>query len=416
MEYRTTLGMLTVLAVGGKEIKGRSMFSVSPYIAFQMDHIKKKTKVSKGKGKNPKWNDLVEFEIIKGRDVLHGKVMGKEISEDEFIGDIKVDLKPIFQKGYAEVWVPVIHPHKNRHKGDVFLKIQYKPTQQDQGYNALPPKAAPAPGPAPVSAPARPIPVRPPPGAPVRPPQNSPMALGPPSSPMALGPPPGSPMRPPMRPPQLQRSASVPMPIRQNSAGPAPVVIPPRPIIPPRQTPMSSPVAIPLRGASPSIRPYPSPQRQGSAAEGRGRPPPVPLQKGESQSELKHSHTAPGAHPPPSNAHPPPPGAHPHHPPPPGVHPPPPGVHPPQGARPSPGGHPVPPRTTPPHQIPQRTFTSPQINTTSSPINHGPRSPRPVSPINPPHSNPSNPNPNPNGITIPQRMVTRPPLGPRPSN
>jgi len=25
--------------------------------------------------------------------------MGKEISEDEFIGDIKVDLKPIFQKG-----------------------------------------------------------------------------------------------------------------------------------------------------------------------------------------------------------------------------------------------------------------------------------------------------------------------------
>jgi len=52
MEYRTTLGMLTVLAVVGKEIKGRSMFSVSTYIAFQMDHIKKKTKVRKGnKGK-----------------------------------------------------------------------------------------------------------------------------------------------------------------------------------------------------------------------------------------------------------------------------------------------------------------------------------------------------------------------------
>jgi len=395
MEYRTTLGMLTVLAVGGKEIKGRSMFSVSPYIAFQMDHIKKKTKVSKGKGKNPKWNDLVEFEIIKGRDVLHGKVMGKEISEDEFIGDIKVDLKPIFQKGYAEVWVPVIHPHKNRHKGDVFLKIQYKPSKQDQGFNAppAPPQSAPIP------APPRPIPVRPLQGSPVRPPPSSPMALGgPPSSPMALGPPPGSPMRPPMRPPQLQRSASVPMPIRQGSAGPAPVVIPARPVIPPRQTPMSSPVAIPPRGASPSIRPYPSPQRQGSATDGRGRPPPIPLQKGESQGELKHSHTAPGAHPPP-------PGGHQHHPPPPGVHPP-------QGAHPPPGGHPVPPRNTPPHQIPQRTFTSPQINTNVSPqMSHGSRSPNPVSPINPPHSNP-----NPSGITIPQRMVTRPPLGPRPSN
>ncbi|OUM66003.1 hypothetical protein PIROE2DRAFT_6898, partial [Piromyces sp. E2] len=74
------------------------MFSVTPYISFQMDYIKKKTKVSKGKGKNPKWNDLLEFEIIKGRDILNGKVMGKEISEDEYIGDIKVDLKPIFQK------------------------------------------------------------------------------------------------------------------------------------------------------------------------------------------------------------------------------------------------------------------------------------------------------------------------------
>ena len=53
------------------------------------------------------WNDLIEFEIIKGRDVLNGKVMGKEISEDEFIGDIKVDLKPIFQKGilYIKIFI-----------------------------------------------------------------------------------------------------------------------------------------------------------------------------------------------------------------------------------------------------------------------------------------------------------------------
>ncbi|KAG4090321.1 hypothetical protein H8356DRAFT_1053452 [Neocallimastix lanati (nom. inval.)] len=219
MEYRTTLGMLSVLAVGGKEIKGRSMFSVNPYITFQIDHMKKKTKVSKGKGKNPKWNDLIEFEIIKGRDVLNGKVMGKEISEDEFIGDIKVDLKPIFQKGYAEMWVPVIHPHKNRHKGDVFLKLQYKPTPREQNY------------PAPM-------------GAPMGDPMGGPR------------PPQGSPMGGPARPPPLQRSATAPIPIR-----PAPGVQ-----IPPRQGgPIPSPINVPPRGASPNVRPFPSPvpQRQG---------------------------------------------------------------------------------------------------------------------------------------------------------
>jgi hypothetical protein len=238
MEYRTTLGMLTVLAVGGKEIKGRSMFSVNPYITFQIDHMKKKTKVSKGKGKNPKWNDLIEFEIIKGRDVLNGKVMGKEISEDEFIGDIKVDLKPIFQKGYAEIWVPVIHPHKNRHKGDVFLKLQYKPTVREPAYP--PPRSSPMGGPAPM-------------GGPIPGP-----APGPSGGPAPMGPPVRSPIRP-----QLQRSATAPIPgvqppVRTGSAGPGarPIVIPPR-----QGGPVPSPINIPPRG-NPGVRPYPSPSQQ----------------------------------------------------------------------------------------------------------------------------------------------------------
>lgn len=233
MEYRTTLGMLSVLAVGGKEIKGRSMFSVSPYIQFQIDHMKKKTKVSKGKGKNPKWNDLVEFEIIKGRDVLNGKVMGKEMSEDEFIGDIKVDLKPIFQKGYAEMWVPVIHPHKNRHKGDVFLKLQYKPSQPEPVF--VPRQSSPMSGPIPMGGP---IP-GPAPG-----PSGGPAPMGP-----SMGPSMGQ-VRP-------QRSATAPgiiPPVRTGSTGPGvrPVIIPQR-----QGRPSPSPINIPPR-ANPA-RSYPSP-------------------------------------------------------------------------------------------------------------------------------------------------------------
>ncbi|KAG4086850.1 hypothetical protein H8356DRAFT_1364571 [Neocallimastix lanati (nom. inval.)] len=359
MEYRTTLGMLSVLAVGGKEIKGRSMFSVSPYITFQIDHMKKKTKVSKGKGKNPKWNDLIEFEIIKGRDVLNGKVMGKEISEDEFIGDIKVDLKPIFQKGYAEMWVPVIHPHKNRHKGDVFLKLQYKPTPQEPGYGApMPPMGAP------MGGPPRPLP---PPGAPMGgpprplPPQGAPM--GGPPRPL---PPQGAPMGGPAR----------PIPIR-----PGPGVQ-----IPPRQgAPMPSPINVGPRGASPNIRPFPSPipQRQGSAMQAR---PPI-RQVEEPQSydhslpppppggELKHAMTTPAPH---MNNTPPMPSR-------------------------SQTYNPPPPQRSGSHQLPPRQMSHPQIQTNGgpgvSPRIQPPRSPRSVSP-------------GPNGI--PQRMP-RPPMGPRPA-
>jgi len=338
MEYRTTLGMLSVLAVGGKEIKGRSMFSVTPYITFQIDHMKKKTKVSKGKGKNPKWNDLIEFEIIKGRDVLNGKVMGKEISEDEFIGDIKVDLKPIFQKGYAEMWVPVIHPHKNRHKGDVFLKLQYKPTPREQNY------------PAPVGAPV---------GAPMGAPMGGPI------------PPQGSPMGGPSRPPPLQRSATAPIPIR-----PAPGVQ-----IPQRQGgPIPSPINVPPRGASPNIRPFPSPipQRPGGAMQARPILPPV-MRQGEDippGGELKHTMTTPAPH---ANG-----GA--------------PVVVPSRSQT----YNPPPPQRSPSGQIPPRQMSHPQIQTGPggvSPRIPPPRSPRPVSP-------------NVNGI--PQRMP-RPPMGPRPS-
>jgi len=328
MEYRTTLGMLSVLAVGGKEIKGRSMFSVSPYIAFQIDHMKKKTKVSKGKGKNPKWNDLIEFEIIKGRDILNGKVMGKEISEDEFIGDIKVDLKPIFQKGYAEMWVPVIHPHKNRHKGDVFLKLQYKPAPKEPGFGMpMPPPMGP-PGALPMG----------PPGAP---------PMGPPGTPM------GGPARPP--PPQLQRSATAPIQMRPPPGG---VQIPPR-----QGGPMPSPVNIPPRGASPNIRPFPSPipQRQGSAMQAR--PPIRQVEEPQSYdhsapppSELKHALTTPAPH---ANGSPmPAPPAR------------------------SQTYNPPPPQRSPSHPLPPRQMSHPQIQTAPgvSPRIQPPRSPRPVSP------------------------------------
>jgi len=357
MEYRTTLGMLNVLAVGGKEIKGRSMFSVSPYITFQIDHIKKKTKVSKGKGKNPKWNDLVEFEIIKGRDVLNGKVMGKEISEDEFIGDIKVDLKPIFQKGYAEMWVPVIHPHKNRHKGDVFLKLQYKPAEREpeQVYNPPPPRPAPAP----MNRPAPPVQISR--SAPTQPPMGRPAPVpvpGPVPGPGPMGPP-GGPIRSPGRVP-LQRAATAPIPgmphppVRNGSTGPG---VPPPPlrngsvgpgvptrpvVIPPRQTgPLPTPVNIPPRN-NPNARPIVSPVQ-----------------------------SRPGVRP----------------------------VNPPGGMRPieEQNYNPPIPQRSPNNQIRPQINASPRIQ---------PRSPRPVMNMNPPPNGPP--------INIPQRM-NRPPLGPRPT-
>jgi len=327
--------------------------------------MKKKTKVSKGKGKNPKWNDLIEFEIIKGRDVLHGKVMGKEISEDEFIGDIKVDLKPIFQKGYAEMWVPVIHPHKNRHKGDVFLKLQYKPTPQEPDYSAPPP-------------------MRPPMGQPMGQPMGPPPARPPPGRSPQLGPP----VRPP--PHQLQRSATAPGQVMPNGPGIQ---------IPPRQAAGSvpSPVAIPPRGASPSIRPFPSPapQRQGSALQPR---PPHMRQVEEPASydnsgpgEIKHALTTPAPH---------------------------------SGPIPMPARsqtyNPPPPQRSPSHQLPPRQMSHPQINTAPgvSPRIQ-PRSPRPVSP------NPNIPQrmmrppmgPHPMGPPGqgPMGPPMNPPLGPRPA-
>lgn len=266
MEYRTTLGMLTVVAVGGKEIKGRSMFSVSPYIAFQIDHMKRKTKVCKNKGKNPKWNDVVEFEIIKGRDVLNGKVMGKEISEDEFIGDIKVDLKPVFQKGYVELWTPVIHPHKNRHKGDIFLQLSYKKQEPEPDMF-------------------QPMPI------PMRPPMNIPpqMPLQRQGSAPVMGSPMGGPMGAPMRGPSVNMQRP-PNAIPPNQA---PFVLPPNaPPIPPKQVRPHPPPPVANLGPRPVGNPgQPSPRqfnapplpigdlrRQTSQNDGRrGPPPPIPI-------------------------------------------------------------------------------------------------------------------------------------------
>jgi len=199
-------------------------------------------------------------------------------------------------------------------------------------------------------------------GAPMGAPMGDPMG-GP-------RPPQGSPMGGPARPPPLQRSATAPIPIR-----PAPGVQ-----IPPRQGgPIPSPINVPPRGASPNVRPFPSPvpQRQGSAMQARPFPP-QPMRE-EPQNippggELKHTMTTPAPH---TNG-----GA-------------------PVVLPRSQTYNPPPPQRSPSGQIPPRQMSHPQIQT----------GPGGVSPRIPPSRSPRPVSPNVNGIS--QRMP-RPPMGPRP--
>ncbi|CAG8588792.1 5461_t:CDS:2 [Ambispora gerdemannii] len=111
--------------VEAKNLKDTDFIGKSdPYVELWIEKgYKQKTTVKDGT-LNPVWNEDFKFNIH-GEHTLHLKVLDKDITEDDKIGEAKVDLKEVFSKGYVDDWFKLPALLGLSSHGQVHLVLQF---------------------------------------------------------------------------------------------------------------------------------------------------------------------------------------------------------------------------------------------------------------------------------------------------
>ncbi|KAL5710787.1 hypothetical protein ACHQM5_021309 [Ranunculus cassubicifolius] len=97
-------GILKIVLVDARGLKDTDLIGkMDPYVMIRYKDQKLKSKVAKGQGSNPEWND--EFSVWvqypgEGDDYsLVLKIMDEDIFTDDLIGEVKIDLKDLIVLG-----------------------------------------------------------------------------------------------------------------------------------------------------------------------------------------------------------------------------------------------------------------------------------------------------------------------------
>uniref|UniRef100_A0A7S0WKH2 Calcium-dependent protein kinase n=1 Tax=Chlamydomonas leiostraca TaxID=1034604 RepID=A0A7S0WKH2_9CHLO len=119
------------------EIVGRQ----DPYCVLTIGQRNFRSKTDTDGGKHPVWNETFSFTNVSAEQVLKLEFFDENmILRDVAIGGCKVALTEVMNAGSQEVCVPVV-TRKGKHRGDVFLKLVFKPnSKQMRDANQTPAK------------------------------------------------------------------------------------------------------------------------------------------------------------------------------------------------------------------------------------------------------------------------------------
>ena len=120
-------GDLTITAVKGSFTRNTELIlNMDPYIKFMDGTHQFKTRVHRGGGMNPIWNE--EFYIERGTPFFVFWVYDEDVFSDDLIGKGSLNLQDECKEGcYIEEGVPIYY--KGEEVGLIYLNIQFTPYQ-----------------------------------------------------------------------------------------------------------------------------------------------------------------------------------------------------------------------------------------------------------------------------------------------
>ena len=121
------IGIVDVTLVECRDLIVKDLVSSDPYCVFTLGLQTRKSTV-KNSNLNPVYNENFSFSWD-GTEALMVDMYDKdELSKDDDMGTLKVDLSPLLKERGAELkqWYPIVNrKHPERHQGQILLHISY---------------------------------------------------------------------------------------------------------------------------------------------------------------------------------------------------------------------------------------------------------------------------------------------------
>jgi len=120
-------GSLHVRVLEGQDIKSEDIIGQGdPYVEFWINPSKKSKTEVRNNTKSPVWLKE-EYLHVNNDPYLHIKLQDKDILTSDEIGEVLVDLAPVYQNFYQDTWVSVKQPGKEDTVGKIHLILEFFP-------------------------------------------------------------------------------------------------------------------------------------------------------------------------------------------------------------------------------------------------------------------------------------------------
>jgi len=114
------IGSIEITAVSGSDIKVKSFSKPNLYVVFEVGNQKQKS--SEKSGKNPKWNEVFNFDILEDSILKISVYNGKS---NEIVGGMECILKDIIYKDQKNHKFKIYNEKKQEKKGEIHLLINF---------------------------------------------------------------------------------------------------------------------------------------------------------------------------------------------------------------------------------------------------------------------------------------------------
>lgn len=102
---------------------------MDPFVVLRVGETKRRTKTAKSGGRNPNFNEKLEFSIIDGQNQLYLELFDEETVSNDQIGHAILDLNGVYQKGIYDGWVKLFAQESGKPAGELRVVIYFRPIQ-----------------------------------------------------------------------------------------------------------------------------------------------------------------------------------------------------------------------------------------------------------------------------------------------
>ena len=122
--------ILKMKVLGAQLVKDRDFLGkMDPYVIVSVGSQKYQTKVAKGMGKTPLWNEEFIFNVSYN-DIIYIKVYDSDIGMDDFAGETSILVSQLGQMGFVDNYFPLHSRFLRRNAGQIHIRFEWMGSQQ----------------------------------------------------------------------------------------------------------------------------------------------------------------------------------------------------------------------------------------------------------------------------------------------